>query len=102
LSKSRYTATRGAPGSVTVLSYHLAPKLRTDRDSRRIYDLTAVSANWVGADDEAWIYLGNTLADRNPGDSADTAVVFDVPRGTGPRSIELPDGPFSDGVTVGL
>ena len=33
LSKSRYTATRGVPGSVTVTSYHLPPRLRTDRDS---------------------------------------------------------------------
>jgi hypothetical protein len=54
------------------------------------------------SDDEAWIYLGNTLADLNPGDSIDTAVVFDVPVGTDPESIELHDGPFSDGVTVAL
>lgn len=54
------------------------------------------------ADDEAWIYLGNTLADLNPGDTIDTAVVFDVPVGTQPQAIELHDGPFSDGVTVGL
>jgi hypothetical protein len=54
------------------------------------------------SDDEAWIYLGNTLADLNPGDSVDTAVVFDVPKGTDVESIELHDGPFSDGVTVGL
>lgn len=51
-------------------------------------------------DDE--IYLDNTLADLNPGDSVETAVVFDVPVGTDPESIELHDGPFSDGVTVGL
>lgn len=54
------------------------------------------------SDDEAWIYLGNTLADLNPGDSIDTAVVFDVPVGTEPESIELHDGPFSEGVAVGL
>jgi hypothetical protein len=54
------------------------------------------------SDDEAWIYLGNTLADLNPGDTIDTAVVFDVPVGTDPESIELHDGPFSEGVTVGL
>ena len=54
------------------------------------------------SDDEAWIYLGNTLADLNPGDSIDTAVVFDVPVGTDPEFIELHDGPFSEGVTVGL
>ena len=54
------------------------------------------------SDDEAWIYLGNTLADLNPGDSIDTAVVFDVPDGTRPVSIELHDRPLSDGVTVDL
>ncbi|MDX1884691.1 DUF4352 domain-containing protein [Mycolicibacterium sp. 120270] len=54
------------------------------------------------SDDEAWIYLGNTLAELNPGDSIDTAVVFDVPVGTEPESIELHDGPFSEGVVVGL
>jgi hypothetical protein len=54
------------------------------------------------SDDEAWIYLGNTLADLNPGDSIDTAVIFDVPVGTDPESIELHEGPFSEGVTVGL
>jgi hypothetical protein len=55
-----------------------------------------------GGQRRAWIYLGNTLADLNPGDSIDTAVVFDVPVGTDPESIERHDGPFSEGVTVGL
>lgn len=54
------------------------------------------------SDDEAWIYLGNTVTDLNPGDSIDTAVVFDVPVGTDPQSISLHDAPFSDGVVVGL
>lgn len=54
------------------------------------------------SDDEAWLYLGNTPADLNPGDRVDTAVVFDVPKGTEVKSIELHDGLSSDGVTVGL
>jgi hypothetical protein len=54
------------------------------------------------ADDEAGVYLGNTLVDLKPGDSVDTVVAFDVPKGTDVESIELHDGPFSDGVTVGL
>jgi hypothetical protein len=54
------------------------------------------------SDDEAWIYLGNTVTDINPGDSIDTSVVYDVPVGTDLESIELHDGPFSDGVVVGL
>ena len=53
-------------------------------------------------DDEAWIYLGNTLVDLEPGDLLDTAVAFDVAKGTDVESIELHDAPFLDGVTVGL
>src|SRR3954449_3372957 len=45
LSKSRYTATRGAPGSVTVPSYHLTSRLRADRKSSRFRDLAAGSAS---------------------------------------------------------
>jgi hypothetical protein len=54
------------------------------------------------SDDVALVYLGNTLVDLKPGDSVDTAAVFDVPKGTDVESIELHDGPFSDGVRVGL
>jgi hypothetical protein len=54
------------------------------------------------SDDEAWLLLGNTLADLKPGESIDTAVVFDVPIGTDVESIELHDKPSSRGVTVGL
>jgi hypothetical protein len=39
---------------------------------------------------------------RDWGDSVDTVAVFDVPKGTDVESIELHDGPFSEGVTVGL
>jgi hypothetical protein len=54
------------------------------------------------SDDEALVYLDNTMVDLKPGDSIDTAAVFDVPKGTDVESVELHDGPFSDGVTVGL
>jgi Domain of unknown function (DUF4352)/Protein of unknown function (DUF2510) len=66
------------------------------------FDTLSDGTTTYRSDDEAWIYLGNTLADLNPGDSIDTAVVFDVPDGTRPESIELHDGPLSDGVTVKL
>ena len=52
--------------------------------------------------------MGSAPASGDPGPTAtfnklsDTAVVFDVPEGTDVESIELHDGPFSDGVTVGL
>jgi hypothetical protein len=54
------------------------------------------------SDDEAWLYLGNLPPTLNPGDSVDTVVVFDVPRDTEVRSIELHNGPNSGGVLVGL
>jgi hypothetical protein len=54
------------------------------------------------ADDEAWLYLGNTVADIAPGASIETEVVFDVPKGTDLESIWLRGGPLSDGVAVGL
>lgn len=54
------------------------------------------------SDDEAWLYLGNTVTDVVPGESLETAVVFDVPAGTDVESIQLHDSPSSPGVTVGL
>jgi hypothetical protein len=54
------------------------------------------------SDDEAWLYLGNAVTDVNPGDTVDTAVVFDVPKDTEVKSIELHDGPTTKGVTIGL
>jgi hypothetical protein len=54
------------------------------------------------SDDEAWLYLGKLPPILYPGDSVDTVVVFDVPRGTEVRSIELHNGPNSDGVMVDL
>jgi hypothetical protein len=56
----------------------------------------------IGSELQTFFASFNTLADLNPGNSVETAVVFDVPVGTDPESIELHDGPFSDGVTVGL
>jgi succinate dehydrogenase/fumarate reductase flavoprotein subunit len=54
------------------------------------------------SDDEAWLYLGNTVPDLSPGESLETSVVFDVPVGTRVESIELHGDPLSRGVTVGL
>ncbi|MBE1548015.1 hypothetical protein GGC64_002023 [Mycobacterium sp. OAS707] len=54
------------------------------------------------SDDEAWLYFGHLPPRLNPGDSFDTAVVFDVPKGTEVQSVDLHDGPTSTGVTVAL
>jgi hypothetical protein len=54
------------------------------------------------SDNEAWLYLGDTVADVGPGRSIDTEVVFDVPRGTNLESIWLRGGPLSDGVAVAV
>jgi hypothetical protein len=44
----------------------------------------------------------HTRGRSTPGASITNALVYDVPVGTDPETIELRDGPFSDGVTVGL
>ena len=54
------------------------------------------------SDDEAWLYLGDTVADVGPGRSIETEVVFDVPRGTNLESIWLRGGPLSEGVAVAV
>jgi len=57
------------------------------------------------ADSEAAIYLEDSSSlyeEINPGNSLNSKVVFDVPAGTAPASIELHDSAFSGGVTVDL
>jgi hypothetical protein len=66
------------------------------------FDTLSDGTSVFKSDDEAWLYLGNSVNDVNPGDTLDTAVVFDVPKDTEVSSIELHDGPSSKGVTVGL
>ncbi|MCH9667145.1 MAG: DUF4352 domain-containing protein [Actinomycetia bacterium] len=53
-------------------------------------------------DDEATFYTGGALAELNPGDEVDVAVVFDVPTGTDPDAIELHSDPMGSGVEVPL
>jgi Domain of unknown function (DUF4352) len=57
------------------------------------------------ADSEAAIYLENSdslFEEINPGNTLNSKIVFDVPAGTTPTSIELHDSAFSGGVTVAL
>ncbi|MBB3086667.1 DUF4352 domain-containing protein [Geodermatophilus sabuli] len=57
------------------------------------------------ADTEAAIYLEESSSlyeEINPGNTLNSKVVFDVPAGTTPASIELHDSMFSGGVTVNL
>lgn len=42
------------------------------------------------------------LEEINPGNTVKGTLVFDMPKGTEPASIELHDSPFSDGITVQL
>jgi hypothetical protein len=48
------------------------------------------------------LYVGNVATDIGPGETIETSVVFDVPKGTDLESIWLRGGPLSDGVAVGL
>lgn len=57
------------------------------------------------ADSEAAIYLEDSASlyeEINPGNTLNSKVVFDVPAGMVPSSIELHDSAFSGGVTVAL
>ncbi|MGY1680680.1 DUF4352 domain-containing protein [Geodermatophilus sp. SYSU D01176] len=57
------------------------------------------------ADGEAAMYLEDSSSlyeEINPGNTLASKVVFDVPAGTVPTSIELHDSAFSGGVTVAL
>lgn len=57
------------------------------------------------SDTAAAIYIkGNDvfLNEINPGNSVKGTLVFDMPKGASPVSIELHDSPFSEGVTVAL
>jgi hypothetical protein len=63
--------------------------------------LNAAGTNY-SIDDEATAYLNGTVAQLNPGDTADVAVAFDVPPGTSPDSLEVHGEPMSAGVEVPL
>lgn len=57
------------------------------------------------ADDGAAIYVKDSqsfLEDINPGNSVTGTVVFDIPKGAVPASLELHDSVLSDGVAVNL
>jgi len=57
------------------------------------------------ADTEAAVYLEDSASiyeEINPGNTLNSKVVFDVPAGTVPTSVELHDSAFSGGVTVSL
>jgi len=53
-------------------------------------------------DDVATFYTGGALVELDPGDHADIAVVFDVPPGTDPETIELHTDPLGPGVELPL
>ncbi|MGB0972922.1 MAG: DUF4352 domain-containing protein [Mycobacterium sp.] len=53
-------------------------------------------------DDVATFYTGGSLVELDPGDRADIALVFDVPPGTDPETIELHADPLGPGVELPL
>jgi hypothetical protein len=71
-------------------------------DNTKLYN---ADGQEFSADTEAAIYLEDSASlfeEINPGNSLNSKVVFDVPAGTTPTSIELHDSAFSGGVTVSL
>lgn len=75
-------------------------------DGYTLFDSTAnkltAAGNTYENDDTAWVNAGNLITELDPGDSLDTAAVFDVPLGAAPESVELHDSFGSAGVVVEL
>ncbi|MEV1246680.1 DUF4352 domain-containing protein [Nonomuraea sp. NPDC050022] len=70
--------------------------------AQRLYDSEGKEYE---ASSEAAIYLEDSKSlyeDINPGNSVEGIVLFDVPKGMTPSSIELHDSIFSDGVKLSL
>ncbi len=68
-------------------------------------ELTDTEGRTHSSDSAAAIYLEGSeswITEINPGNSVDAVVVFDIPVGAAPQSIELHDSMFSNGVTVNL
>jgi hypothetical protein len=67
--------------------------------------LLASGGRQFTADSDAATYLENSRSlyeEINPGNQVSGVVIFDVPKGTTPASIELHDSPFSGGAKVAL
>lgn len=63
------------------------------------------SGREFSTDTAAGIYIEDNKVffnDINPGNSVKGKLVFDMPKGASPATVELHDSPFSDGVTVAL
>lgn len=87
--------------SVTVSNIGEKAQLLSD-SSQKVRD---AKGREFSADTGAAIYVKDNkvfLEEINPGNAVKGTLVFDMPKGTEPASIELHDSPFSDGVTVQL
>ena len=87
--------------SVTVSNIGDQAQLLSD-SSQKVRD---AKGREFSSDTGAAIYVKDNkvfLEEINPGNAVKGTLVFDMPKGTEPASIELHDSPFSDGVTVQL
>jgi hypothetical protein len=87
--------------SVTVSNIGDSPQTLSD-SSQKVRD---AKGREFSTDTGAAIYLKDNkvfFEEINPGNSVKGTLVFDMPKGTAPASIELHDSPFSGGVTVQL
>ena len=62
----------------------------------RTFEANSSAAISIEGNSDVW------LTDVNPGNTATGTMVFDMPKGATPASIELHDSMFSAGVTVSL
>lgn len=87
--------------SVTVSNIGDQAQLLSD-SSQKVRD---AKGREFSSDTGAAIYVKDNkvfLEEINPGNAVKGTLVFDMPKGIEPASIELHDSPFSDGVTVQL
>jgi hypothetical protein len=62
----------------------------------------AAAGETFALDDEATAFLGGTIATVAPGDKVETPLVYDVPVGTAPDTVQLRADPVSPGVELPL
>ncbi|GAB3581233.1 DUF4352 domain-containing protein [Calidifontibacter terrae] len=95
-----------AQGSFVLISVtvkNIGDKSQTMFDDNQ--KVTDTQGRQFSADTEASIYLKNNnlwMNEINPGNTATGTLIYDMPAGATPASLELHDSAFSGGVTVSL
>ncbi len=119
--KFEFTVTKVKTGVTSVGDQYLGKKAQGQfvlvsvtvknigNESQTMFDdnqkLTDTQGRTFSTDTEASIYLKSNdlwMSEINPGNTASGTLIFDMPAGSAPASLELHDSAFSGGVTVSL